>query len=72
VVVQPSGTLYDQNFYNDFFYGSSQAVIENTLKSYPAVPCIGYSIAPGVTETSTNPFSVIALVVEATIDPPAP
>jgi len=42
---------------------------QTTAKAWPTQNFIGYSLSPGLTESSSNPFSLIGFVLEAIIQP---
>lgn len=72
VDVQEAGGVYGVKDYGAFNYGSAQNIVTGVPKGYPAQPALGYSVAPGCTESSSNPFNCIGFVCEVTIDEPAP
>jgi hypothetical protein len=73
ITANPEGTQYGTGAkYGTFTYGSANQIVLETAKTYPQEPCQGNSIQPGLTESSINPFNLIAFIMEVVIDEPAP
>ena len=69
----PTGAVYGVPQYGGgAVYGAGAQIITSFTKSYPQQDAKGSVVQPGLVESSTNAFNLLAFVVEIILDEPSP
>ncbi len=53
-------------------YGNGSQIVTSFAKTYPQQDAKGTVVQPGVLESSTNPFNLLAFTIEVIVDEPSP